>query len=228
MSNDTSKAVVATVDLGFANIDGLMLPDGSYVASIPQLADIKLIPSGRSIKQLESLCGMTFQSHQKIKSDLHPKAVNIIGLSDLSKLIRQLDKQGNLIARAFVDAILEEGLERRFDKAFGKQVEESERNKLLALRMKRILARKLWTDILRDRSTALFGVSPTPDKYRDWTVQVNERLFNKRHFQCNRDNMNQLEQEIIELFERMAERKAKLHPQATPDQLVEMALASFE
>ena len=35
MSNDTSKAVVATVDLGFAKIDGLMLPDGSYVASIP-------------------------------------------------------------------------------------------------------------------------------------------------------------------------------------------------
>ena len=57
MSNDTSKAVVATVDLGFAKIDGLMLPDGSYVASIPQLADIKLIPSGRSIKQLESLYG---------------------------------------------------------------------------------------------------------------------------------------------------------------------------
>ena len=40
--------------------------------------------------------------------------------------------------------------------------------------------------------------------------------------------MNSLEQEAIELFERMAERKSKLHLNATPDELVEMALASFE
>lgn len=226
--NDITKAVVATVDLGFDKIDGLMLPDGGYVVAIPQLADIKLIPQGRSMKQLESLVGMAFQSHQKIKSDLHPKAVNTISLSDFSKLIRQLDKQGNSIARAFVDAILEEGLERRFDKAFGKQVEESERNQLLALRMKRLLARRLWTDTLRDRSVKLFGVKPEPEDYRDWTIIVNQRLFKRTHFHCNRDTMEVEEQEIIELFERMAERKAKSHPSATPDELVEMVLQSFE
>ena len=53
-------------------------------------------------------------------------------------------------------------------------------------------------------------------------------LFNRRHFECDRDNMEVFEQETIELFERMAERKAKTHKMATPDQLVEMAISSFE
>lgn len=226
--NDTTKAVVATVDLGFAKIEGLMLPDGRYIVAIPQIVSINLVPPNRSAKQLESLYGIAFQSHLKVKTELNPKAVNAIDLADFTKLIRELDKRGNLTARAFIDAILQEGLERRFDRAFGKKVEEDERNQLIALRMKRIMARKLWTDILRDRSLELFGTKLNPNDYKQWTIKVNERLFNRRHFECDRDNMQKFEQETIELFERMAERKAKTHKMATPDDLVEMAINSFE
>ena len=226
--NNSTKAVTAPVDLGFAQIEGLMLPDGSYCVAISQLAEIKLVPQNRSLKQLQALTGLPFPSHRKTQSDLNSKPVNIIDLNDLSKLIRQLDKQGNELARAFVDVILEEGLQRRFDTAFGKKVTEAEYNALIALRMKRILARRIWTDTLRDRSLQLYGIKPDSDSYKRWTVKVNQRLFSKRHFFCNRDNMNQLEQELIELFERMAERKAKLNPKATPDEVIELALLAFE
>ena len=39
--------------------------------------------------------------------------------------------------------------------------------------------------------------------------------------------MDQREQETIELFERMARRKAETNPQATPDDLVMMAIQAF-
>lgn len=227
MSNNTAKAVVASVDIGFTKIDGLMLPDGSYCVAVPQLANVFQFDKNQASRTIKGLLDKGFQ-FDTAKSELHPKSVNVIKLDQVGQIIYRLAKKGNPIADAFMQAILQEGLERRFDKAFDKKVSEDEYNALVALRMKRILARKLWTDTLRDRSMTLYGTKPTPGNYRNWTIKVNERLFSKRHFQCNRDNMNQLEQEAIELFERMAERKAKLHLQATPDQLVEMALASFE
>lgn len=228
MSNNSTKAVIATIDLGFTKIDGLMLPDGSYAIAVPQLAELKLVPPNRSLKQLETLSSMVFQSHQKVKTDLNPKPVNVISLSDFSRLIRNLDKQNNLIARGFVDALLEEGLERRFDHAFNKYVEEEERNNRIALRIKRLQSRKLWTDVLRDRYLSLYNQKPSAEEYKKWAVMVNERLFQKTHFQCNRDTMKMWEQETIELFERMAQKKAKTHPEATPEEIVNIALQSFE
>ena len=224
---DITKAVVATVDLGFAQIEGLMLPDGSYAVAIPQLAEVFSTHKNTFSRDLKRLLGADF-SPSKIRTELGRQLINVVTLENFAKIIRALDRKGNETASAFIDAILQEGLERRFDTAFKKKVSEDERNQLVALRMKRIMARKLWTDTLRDRSMLLCGEKPSPENYRQWTVKVNERLFNKPHFHKNRDNMNLLEQEAIELFERMAERKSKLHLNATPDELVEMALASFE
>lgn len=227
MNNDTTKAIATTVDLGFAKVDGLMLPNGKYAIAISQLATIFQFDKNQASRTIKALIGKDFQ-FDTAKSELNPKAVNILYLDQISKLTYQLAKKGNAVADAFVQAILEEGLERRFDRAFGKQVEEDQRNQLIVLRMKRIMARRLWTDTLRDRSLELFGTKPDPEDYRRWTIKVNERLFNRYHFYCDRDNMEVREQETIELFERMAERKAKLHYLATPDELVEMALSSFE
>jgi hypothetical protein len=227
MTNDITKAVVATVDLGFEKIEGLMLPNGEYGVAIPQIAKSFRINQNTASRDLKRLLGDDFRP-SKTKTELGNQSINVVTLEGFAKIIRALDRKGNTVANAFIDAIIQEGLERRFDRAFGKKVDEDERNQLIALRMKRIMARRLWTDTLRDRSLKLYNEKPTPEDYRLWTVLVNERLFNKRHFRCDRDNMEQWEQETIELFERMAERKAKLHPQSTPDDLVEMALSSFE
>ena len=225
--NNSTKAVTAPIDLGFTQIQGLMLPDGSYCVAVPQLAEAFQSNPNTFSRDLKRLMGSSF-SPSKIKTELGKQLINVVSVSDASKIAYILAKKENPIADAFVQAILEEGLERRFDTAFGKKVTEAEYNALIALRMKRILARRIWTDTLRDRSLQLYGIKPDSDSYKRWTVKVNQRLFSKRHFFCNRDNMNQLEQELIELFERMAERKAKLNPKATPGEVIELALLAFE
>ena len=221
------KAVVSQVDLGFAQIEGLMLPDGSFAVAVPQLAKILSYNQNTFSRDLKRLLGEGFRP-SKIKTELGNQLINVISLTSASRTIYLLSLAGNAVAKELMLALVEEGLDRRFRKAFNQQADEDEYNARIALRVARIKARRLWTDVLRDRSLILFGEKPTPDQYKIWTVIVNERLFNKPHFYCDRDNMNQLEQEAIELFERMAERKSKLHPEATPDEIVEMALSSFE
>ena len=52
----------------------LLFSDGSFGVAIPQLDRLKLVPPNRSLKQLESLLGMTLQSHHKVKAELNPCA----------------------------------------------------------------------------------------------------------------------------------------------------------
>lgn len=221
-----NKAVVSEVDLGFAQIQGLMLPDGSFAVAVPQLAELLSFDRNQASRDIKALLGKDFR-FDTAKSELNSKAVNILLLPQVSKVIYLLSLKGNEIAKELMLALVDEGLDRRFNKAFGRKVTDDEYNARLALRLARLQARRLWTDILRDRSLELYGIKPQPEQYKIWTVIVNDRLFNRDHFFRNRDNMNQVEQETIELFERMARRKAELYPQATPDQLVEMALAAF-
>jgi hypothetical protein len=42
MTNNIIKATSAKINLGFAIIDGLMLPDGNYAIAVPQIADLFL------------------------------------------------------------------------------------------------------------------------------------------------------------------------------------------
>jgi hypothetical protein len=226
MTEKYSKALVAQIDLGFAKFNGLMIPDGRYAIAVPQIAELFQFNPNQASRDLKRLLGNDFQFDQA-KSELNPKAVNIVYLEDFGQIIRALDKKGNPIAIAFIDAILVESLERRFDNSFGKKVSEEERNARLELRIKRILARHKWTDTLMERHVKLFGTKPSPEQYREWTVEVNKALFNKPHFKCDRDNMEIDEQLLIEQFEFMAVRNAQKFPDISCNELVRKALETF-
>ena len=59
-STNTMKAQVATIDLGFAKFDGLMLPNGEYAIAIPQVATlIQSIPNTAS-RDFKRLLGESF------------------------------------------------------------------------------------------------------------------------------------------------------------------------
>ena len=221
-----TKAIVSQIDLGFAKFEGLMLPDGSYAIGVSQIAELMQSAKDHSSRDIKALLGKGFQ-FAKIASELNPKAVNIVDLITFRKIIRALDKQGNPVASALVDAFIEESIDRRYDTAFGKKVTESERNQILAQRMKRLIARRGWTDILQERHIECYGSKPTPKQFRDWTVRVNQALFTKTHFKCDRDNMQAEEQSIIETFEKMAVRRAGQNPKEEPTILLELALDTF-
>jgi len=221
-----TKAIVAKIDLGFVQFDGLMLPDGSYAIAIPQIADLLQTSRNTASRDFKRLMGDGFKaSHERTEFNTNP--VNVVDLATFRQIIRVMDRQGNPIASALIDVFIQESIDRRYDTAFGKKVSESERNQILAQRMKRLLARRAWTDLLQDRHIQCYGTKPTPKQFKDWTVRVNQVLFARNHFNCDRDNMQSEEQRTIEMFENMAIRRAGQNPQANPAALLELALDTF-
>jgi len=221
-----TKAIVAKIDLGFVQFDGLMLPDGSYAIAVPQIAELVGLDKNQASRDIKRMVGKDFNP-SKSTTEYAKAAVNIIDLATFRKIIRELDRQGNPIASALIDVFIQESIDRRYDTAFGKKVSESERNQILAQRMKRLLARRAWTDLLQDRHIQCYGTKPTPKQFKDWTVRVNQVLFSRNHFNCDRDNMQSEEQRTIEMFENMAIRRAGQNPQANPAALLELALDTF-
>jgi len=127
-------AEIADVQVGNLTIEGVMFPDGRYGVAIPQLVDLNLVPPDRSRKQLESLTGMVFQSHQKAKTKLNPKTVNVIGLQDFEVLLAKLDRAGNKNAQDLRDALVGLSLHQFFSDAFGVKFEKEDRQRWLESR----------------------------------------------------------------------------------------------
>ena len=93
-------AVVSPVPIGNLSIEGLLLQDGSYGVAVSQIVALQFVPPNRSLKQLETLLGMVFQSHLKVKTILNPKVVNAIALKDFEILTFELVLRGNSSAIA--------------------------------------------------------------------------------------------------------------------------------
>lgn len=221
-----TKAIIAKIELGIITTEGLMLPSGDYAVAVSQVANIFSLPKNHATRDVKRLLCKD-SPLPKVASELNSKPVNIIFLNDFKRIIRSLDKQGHPVAEALADALLEEGIERRFARAFNQKVEEEEYDERLKLRMKRLLARHDWTDVLMNRHVDLNGVKPEPQDYKRWTVTVNQKLFGQPHFCRNRDNMTPEQQQTIYDFERMAKRRAEQYPTITADELVIKALDTF-
>lgn len=220
------KAQVAVIDLGFTQFEGLMLPNGDYAVAIPQIATLIQSNPNTASRDFDRLLGEGFSpSKQSIEGT--KALVNVVDLPVFTKILYAMAKRGNAISDALIQALLDEGFERRFDTAFGKKVDEAEYNERLALRFRRLLARRQWTDVLQERHIAFYGEKPTPKQFKDWTVLANEVLFNRKHFKCDRDNMEFEEQRLIENFEYTAARQAKLNPDLDPDQILGLSLSMF-
>ena len=83
--NYSTKAVVATVDLGFTEIQGLMLPDGSYAVAIPQLAELLSLPNKHASRDFKALLGEDF-AFLKTKSEINSQPVNTLSLEQAYNL----------------------------------------------------------------------------------------------------------------------------------------------
>jgi hypothetical protein len=84
------KAEVATLEIGTFSLAGLLAENGELGIGVPQLAAIEVMPRRRSIKQLEALTGLTFQSHRQWVTPLHTKAVNVLSIEEFLQVVRTL------------------------------------------------------------------------------------------------------------------------------------------
>jgi hypothetical protein len=162
MANNSLTMVVAQVKLGNLEFEGLMNTEGEFFVGFPQLQALNLVPPNRSQKQLESLLGMCFQSHQKARTRLNSKAVNVISLLEFEKVLVALDRKGNIIAQSMRDDLVGLSLTQLFNDAFNIEFGKQERQNWLKNRATGIIARRTLTDSIKDWYERNPGVTSRP------------------------------------------------------------------
>lgn len=65
MKDSIIRATIAPVKVGHLTFEGLMSETKDYGLAVPQVAALSLVPPNRSLKQLEALFDIRFQSHGK-------------------------------------------------------------------------------------------------------------------------------------------------------------------
>lgn len=118
MANEIITMTVSQVNLGTLQFEGLMNDEGKFFVGVPQLQVLNLVPPNRSIKQLEALLGIGFSSHQKAKTELNSKAVNVISLAEFEIVLAKLDRSGNKYAQSMRDDLIGLSLTQLFNDAF--------------------------------------------------------------------------------------------------------------
>jgi hypothetical protein len=145
----TIKAQIAIVNLGLAQIEGLMGEDGQYYVGVPQLCVLLSIPTKNAAKALRVVLGEGFQFLQA-RTSLHPKAVNALTIAQFEFVLAKLDRKGNVQAQELRDALIGLSLAQLFSDAFGVKFEKDERAQWLKDRQAGILQRKTFTNQISD------------------------------------------------------------------------------
>lgn len=93
----TNRAVTLTVDFGFVEVEGLMLPDGSYAIGASQVADLLGIDRNKASRDFARLLGNDF-CVSKVASDQGNQRINVMSLDVFKKILFALAQKGNVKA----------------------------------------------------------------------------------------------------------------------------------
>ena len=106
-NNTTKKAVVAMIQIGNKEVEGLMLPDGNFAIAVPQiwkLFEFSVQPTDAS-RSIKRLLGNGFQ-YSRVRSELNPKKVNVVDVKTFELIVAKLDRKGNEKAQDFRDDLV--------------------------------------------------------------------------------------------------------------------------
>jgi hypothetical protein len=147
---ESIKATRASVQIGALEVDGFMLPDGSYRMSQAQVAQAVGKSPVNALRFLESkalkgLLGEGYTDYTPEPIEIEPEPgkrgqsrFNALPLEVATAYWVNQCFQGNKQALALVIALTTESLERRFDNAFGVTRTEQERNERLEQRIQQL------------------------------------------------------------------------------------------
>lgn len=147
---ESIKATRASVQIGSLEVDGFMLPDGSYRMSQAQVAQAVGKSPVNALRFLESkalkgLLGEGYTDYTPEQIEIEPEPgrrgqsrFNALPLEVATAYWVNQCFQGNKQALALVIALTTESLERRFDNAFGVTRTEQERNERLEQRIQQL------------------------------------------------------------------------------------------
>jgi len=131
----TVKALVSKVQFGTVEVEGLLLPDGSFGVAVTEANNLLTFSAhqNHASRQVKALLGEGFQP-TKVASELNPNAVVVLTLAEFELLVRKLDRAGNKKAQELVDACVGLSFVQRFSDAFGVKFEKAERDLWLEAR----------------------------------------------------------------------------------------------
>jgi AraC-like DNA-binding protein len=147
---ESIKATRASVQIGAIEVDGFMLPDGSYRMSQAQVAQAVGKPPVNALRFLESkalkgLLGEGYTDYSPEQIEIEPELgrrgqsrFNALPLEVATAYWVNQCFQGNKQALALVMALTTETLERRFDNAFGVTRTEQERQERLEVSIQQL------------------------------------------------------------------------------------------
>ena len=163
MTEESVRAVRASVQIGALTVDGFMLPDGGYRMSQTQVAEAVGL-SRRNVSDflrsnaLKSLLGEgytdTIFEREEIEIESEPGSRGQSRFLSVPPEIASAywlwqAHRGNKVALVLCMGLITESLERRFDEAFGIARTEPERNELLSQRvqeLERDISEAFWID----------------------------------------------------------------------------------
>jgi len=93
-NNSTSRAEKAQVKIGHIEIEGLMLPDGSFSIGFPQIASLLSIPPQHAARDFKALLGIE-KPVPKVQTELHSNPVHILTIPEFEQLLKVLAVNGN-------------------------------------------------------------------------------------------------------------------------------------
>lgn len=131
-------AEVTTVKIGYKEFEGLLREDGVECISIQQAAIIFSVPQNNAQRDFKALLGAGFQ-FLKVKaqrSERQNRSENALKLIDFEKLIRKLDRKGNLPAQEISDELIGLSLKQLWSDAFNQKFEKQERQEFIKFRQK--------------------------------------------------------------------------------------------
>jgi len=179
----TNRAQIAPVTIAGTEFQGVMYPDGEYGITLQQThrtlttgltsAQSKIsVRPDHAQRSLERLLGKdSVFASEYIENN--PRTQRTLTIPQFWGVLRKLDRLGNPVASAFIDACGETTLEMYLDVAFGIEKDARERVLWNEMRAAGILARNNATDALRDHLLSI-GVTPQAHHYIRLTELLNK------------------------------------------------------
>ena len=98
MTQNTAKAQIIRFDYAGKEIEGLLLPDGTKVLALSQVADIFAFDKRQAARTVKTLLGNELTYQDKIKTEIQHRLLNVVTINELNKLTFLLATKGNSIA----------------------------------------------------------------------------------------------------------------------------------